>query len=48
MHRTPVTDLDAALVFSGEDWHRGVVGIVASRIVERYHRPVFVISQIPG
>lgn len=40
----PVTDADAALVFAGEDWHRGVVGIVASRVVERYHRPVFVLS----
>jgi single-stranded-DNA-specific exonuclease len=40
----PVTDDDAALVFAGEGWHRGVVGIVASRVVERYHRPVFVLS----
>jgi len=40
----PVTDRDAALVFAGEGWHRGVVGIVASRIVERYHRPVFVLG----
>jgi single-stranded-DNA-specific exonuclease len=43
--RLPVTDADAALVFSGEGWHRGVVGIVASRIVERYHRPAFVVSE---
>ena len=40
----PVTDHDAALVFAGEGWHRGVVGIVASRVVERYHRPVFVLG----
>ena len=40
----PVTDLDAALVFAGEGWHRGVVGIVASRVVERFHRPVFVLG----
>ncbi len=40
----PVTDQDAALVFAGEGWHRGVVGIVASKIVERYHRPVFVLG----
>jgi len=38
----PVTDGDAALVFAGEGWHRGVVGIVASRVVERFHRPAFV------
>lgn len=40
----PVTDADAALVFAAEGWHRGVVGIVASRVVERFHRPVFVLG----
>lgn len=40
----PVTDLDTALVFAGEGWHRGVVGIVASRMVERFHRPAFVLG----
>jgi single-stranded-DNA-specific exonuclease len=44
----PVTDQDAALVFAGEGWHRGVVGIVASRVVERYHRPVFVLGMDSG
>jgi single-stranded-DNA-specific exonuclease len=31
-------------VVAGEDWHPGVVGIVASRMVERHRRPVVVIS----
>jgi single-stranded-DNA-specific exonuclease len=31
-------------VIAGEDWHRGVIGIVASRLVERYHRPVVLIA----
>ncbi len=28
----------------GEGWHPGVVGIVASRLMQRYHRPAFVIA----
>jgi single-stranded-DNA-specific exonuclease len=32
------------LVVSREGWHPGVIGIVASRIVNRYHRPVTVIG----
>jgi single-stranded-DNA-specific exonuclease len=32
------------LVLAGESWHPGVIGIVASRLVERHHRPVVVIS----
>jgi len=35
----------AALVYYAEDWHRGVLGIVASRLVERLNRPVFVLSR---
>lgn len=42
--KTAVTDGDVALVFCGEDWHRGVLGIVASRMVELYYRPTFVLS----
>ena len=42
--QNPPKDSDCALVFSGQEWHRGVVGIVASRLVERYSRPVFVLG----
>jgi single-stranded-DNA-specific exonuclease len=31
-------------VIAGEGWHRGVVGIVASRLVERFHRPVVLLA----
>ena len=33
-----------AIVVGGEGWHAGVVGIVASRIVDRFHRPTIVVS----
>ena len=33
-----------SLVLSGEGWHRGVIGIVAQRVVELYHRPTLVIG----
>lgn len=36
---------DRVLVVDGKDWHAGVIGIVASRLVERYGRPAIVITQ---
>src|SRR5207247_10969355 len=33
-----------AYVVAGEDWHEGVIGSVASRLVERYGRPVVLIA----
>lgn len=46
--QTPVTPGHAALVFAGEGWHRGVLGIVASRLVERFCRPVLVLGIADG
>jgi len=46
--RVPIDEGQAALVFSGPNWHRGVVGIVASRLVDRFCRPVFVLCEEDG
>ncbi|TAM81852.1 MAG: single-stranded-DNA-specific exonuclease RecJ [Acidobacteria bacterium] len=37
-----------SLVFAGEGWHRGVIGIVAQRVVERHYRPTLVIGVEDG
>jgi single-stranded-DNA-specific exonuclease len=37
-----------ALVLDHLDWHQGVIGIVASRLVDRYHRPVVLIAVSDG
>jgi len=37
-----------AFVLSGEGWHPGVIGIVASRLADRHHRPVVVVAFAEG
>ena len=37
----------ASYVLAGEGWHKGVIGIVASRIAERHHRPTVLIALDP-
>ena len=44
----PARTRDRVLVVSGEDWHPGVIGIVAARLMERFSRPVIVISMHEG
>ena len=39
---------DAAIVLGSDTWHPGVIGIVASRLVERYGRPTFLVGWEPG
>ena len=38
-------DEQPAIVVAGDDWHAGVVGIVASRLVDTFHRPTVVLSR---
>ncbi len=44
MERQPEKAAQYSLVFAAEGWHRGVIGIVAQRVVDRYYRPTLVIG----
>lgn len=37
-----------SIVLRGEDWHKGVVGIVASRMVEQFYKPTIIFSLNDG
>lgn len=37
-----------AIIMANENWHPGIIGIVAAKIVERYHRPTFLFSISDG
>jgi single-stranded-DNA-specific exonuclease len=39
-----VSDLPAGLCLYEADWHQGVIGIVAARVKEKYHRPVIIFA----
>lgn len=45
IEENPSMMFDSVLVVDGEDWNDGVIGIVASRLVELYGRPAIVISK---
>lgn len=47
LENVPPADVVPFLVVEGVGWHPGVIGIVASRIVERFHRPTLVLSVDP-
>jgi single-stranded-DNA-specific exonuclease len=39
---------EVAIVLHEENWHPGVIGIVASRLVEKYYRPTIMLTTIDG
>ncbi|MBI4810923.1 MAG: single-stranded-DNA-specific exonuclease RecJ, partial [Ignavibacteriales bacterium] len=41
-------DTDPAIVLHHEEWHPGVIGIVASRLVEKYYRPTIMMTTVDG
>ena len=44
----PEVGARSVLVVAGEGWHRGVIGIVASKLVDAFHRPAIVLSLEDG
>lgn len=48
IEKDPQTDEMPILVVEGQDWHLGVIGIVASRLANQYYKPALVISVING
>jgi single-stranded-DNA-specific exonuclease len=43
-----IEEMDAAIVLHQEHWHPGVVGIVASRMVEKYYKPSIMMATVDG
>lgn len=41
-------DSELAIVLHQEGWHPGVIGIVASRLVEKYYRPTIMLTTVDG
>jgi single-stranded-DNA-specific exonuclease len=41
-------DSDGAIILHQEQWHPGVIGIVASRMVEKYYRPAIMMTTVDG
>lgn len=48
IEKNPDIKYRRVIVVSGKDWHQGVIGIVASRLVEKYGKPCIVISENDG
>ncbi len=48
LHEKVDIDNDMGIVLHNESWHPGVIGIVASRMVEKYHRPAVMLTTIDG
>ena len=43
-----IDDSKKSTVVYSSDWHKGVVGIVASRLIEDYYKPTIVLSEKDG
>lgn len=48
METDPMTPFRKTTVLYSETWHKGVIGIVASRLIEKYYRPTIVLTESNG
>lgn len=48
LQEDPDNDRRTTTVVCGKDWHKGVIGIVASRLTEIYYRPTIVLTEADG
>jgi len=48
MENDPITEFKKSTVLFSQNWHKGVVGIVASRLIERYYKPTIVLTESDG
>ncbi len=48
LNETTDLDKDLVIVLHHNDWHPGVIGIVASRLVEKFYRPSIMLTTIDG
>jgi len=42
------TNSDPVIILHGENWHEGIIGIIAARVKEKYNKPTIVISVTEG
>lgn len=48
MELDPITPFKKSTVLFNSNWHKGVVGIVASRMIERYYKPTIILTESNG
>jgi single-stranded-DNA-specific exonuclease len=48
LENNPITPFKKSTVLFHENWHKGVVGIVASRVIERYYKPTIILTESDG
>ncbi len=48
LENDPMTPFKKSTVLFNETWHKGVIGIVASRLIEKYYKPTIILTESDG